>query len=271
MAVVIPIAMAYFGTSAAIATAVGLTAAVGATVGAAVVSAGIGYAVSKSGIGAKIDKAASKVFGEDLVKAGNIAGSIYLAMGAPGMGTEAAAGAEASLGDSGGLPSTTDITGLENASSAAAGSVSPDPSGIFGGEMAPQSPLQVTGNLGSDVLKPMSVSEIGKSVSQLPAGTPSLTSMGLQAPPATSPGILSQLGDKLSNLSGMEKAQLINTGGQMIAGAAQGRERAKELQQARDDRDLRTSGSGLYDNYTYRPRNYGYQGGVLSVAATKKG
>jgi hypothetical protein len=82
MAIAVPIIMAYSGATAAISTAIGLTAAVGATAGAAIVGIGTGLVMQATGVNDKINRAASKVFGEDVVKVANIAGSIALAAGA---------------------------------------------------------------------------------------------------------------------------------------------------------------------------------------------
>lgn len=77
MAVVIPIIMAYTGATATIASAVGLTAAIGSAAAATVVSTVASIAFQVTGINDKVNKAASKVFGEDMVKVINIAGAVY--------------------------------------------------------------------------------------------------------------------------------------------------------------------------------------------------
>jgi hypothetical protein len=77
MAIVIPIIMAATGATTAIAGAVGLTAAIGASAAATVVSTVASVAFQVSGVNDKINKAASKVFGEDFVQIVNIAGAVY--------------------------------------------------------------------------------------------------------------------------------------------------------------------------------------------------
>jgi len=47
----------------------------------------------------------------------------------------------------------------------------------------------------------------------------------------------------------------------MISGAAQGSAREAEIEQARKDRDLRTSGSGVYGQYQWQPRTFVPAGG----------
>lgn len=95
MAVVIPIIMAYTGATATIASAVGLTAAIGSAAAATVVSTVASIAFQVTGINDKVNKAASKVFGEDMVKVINIAGAVYGAVngGFGGGGADAAAAA----------------------------------------------------------------------------------------------------------------------------------------------------------------------------------
>lgn len=77
MAIVVPILLSYTGAAAGIAGAVGLTAAVGAAAATTIVSTAISVAFQVSGINNKINKAASKVFGEDLVMIANVAGAVY--------------------------------------------------------------------------------------------------------------------------------------------------------------------------------------------------
>lgn len=69
MAIVVPFIMAASGASAAIGAAVGISATMVSTI------ASVAFQVT--GINDKINKAASKVFGEDLVKFANIAGAGY--------------------------------------------------------------------------------------------------------------------------------------------------------------------------------------------------
>jgi len=76
MAIIVPIVLAAAGASAA-------------------VTIGVSLALAVTGISAKIDKAASKVFGKDLVTVASIAGAVYLAYsgGAFGGGGESSASA----------------------------------------------------------------------------------------------------------------------------------------------------------------------------------
>jgi hypothetical protein len=71
MAVAIPFIMSATGASAAIGAAIGISATA--------VSALTSVAFAVTGINDKINKAASKVFGEDLVKIGNLFGTAYAA------------------------------------------------------------------------------------------------------------------------------------------------------------------------------------------------
>ena len=69
MAIAVPFIMAASGASAAIGAAVGISATMVSTI------ASVAFQVT--GINDKINKAASKVFGEDLVNVANIAGAVY--------------------------------------------------------------------------------------------------------------------------------------------------------------------------------------------------
>lgn len=76
MAIAIPILMSVTGASAAISAAIGVSA-----ITAGVVTAGAGVLAAATGVGSKINKAASKVFGEDLVNAANMVGGVAFAAG----------------------------------------------------------------------------------------------------------------------------------------------------------------------------------------------
>lgn len=102
MAVIVPIIMAYTGATATIASAVGLTAAIGASAAATVVSTVASVAFQVTGVNDKINKAASKAFGEDFVQIVNIAGAVY---GAVNGGFNVGEGA-AGLTEAGGALST---------------------------------------------------------------------------------------------------------------------------------------------------------------------
>ncbi|KRC36243.1 hypothetical protein [Acidovorax sp. Root219] len=105
MAIIVPILLSYTGAAAGIAGAVGLTAAVGAAAATTIVSAAVSVAFQVSGVNNKINKAASKVFGEDLVMIANVAGAVY---GAVNGGFDFGSGAEGAAGltEAGGALST---------------------------------------------------------------------------------------------------------------------------------------------------------------------
>lgn len=95
MAIAVPFLMTATGASAAIAGAIGIS---GITAG--VVSTVTSLVFQVSGINDKINKAASKVFGEDLVGFANIAGAVYGAVNGGfdiGKAGEAGAGAVSSI------------------------------------------------------------------------------------------------------------------------------------------------------------------------------
>lgn len=97
MAIVVPFLL----SSTAVGTAIGLTTSIAGAIGGALgVGAGLvstitSVAFQVTGVNDKINKAASKVFGEDLVGVVNIAGAVYGAVNGGfdiGKGAEAAAG-----------------------------------------------------------------------------------------------------------------------------------------------------------------------------------
>jgi hypothetical protein len=97
MAIVVPILLSYTGAAAAIGTAIGISATA--------VTAIASVAFQVTGINNKINKAASKVFGEDLVMFANIAGAVYGAVNG-GFGGGGGAESAAGLTEAGGALST---------------------------------------------------------------------------------------------------------------------------------------------------------------------
>ena len=91
MAIVVPILLSYTGAAAAIGTAIGISATA--------VSAIASVAFQVTGINSKINKAASKVFGEDLVMIANVAGAVYGAVNGGFGGGGSEAGSVATAGE----------------------------------------------------------------------------------------------------------------------------------------------------------------------------
>lgn len=107
MAIAVPFLMAATGASAAIGTAIGISATMVSTI------ASVAFQVT--GINDKINKAASKVFGDDLVKFANIAGAGYAMFnGGFDIGGADAGGAAASIDPS----SAGSVNGMDAASDA---------------------------------------------------------------------------------------------------------------------------------------------------------
>lgn len=142
MAIVVPFLMTATGASAAIGAAVGLSATAVSTI------ASVAFQVT--GVNDKINKAASKVFGEDLVKVVNIAGAVY---GAVNGGFDIGKGAEAASGLSKAtLDGTTDF-GANSASGAldlATGSTNTVEGMTLAGDLASKSALDGTNAFGSN-------------------------------------------------------------------------------------------------------------------------
>lgn len=124
MAVIVPILMYATGASAAIGAAVGISATA--------VSAVASLALQATGMNDKINKAASKVFGEDLVQIVNIAGAVYGAVSSLG----SAAGAVDGLSAATDASSAMAVNGMDladNVFNAAGGVVSDGFSALGGG------------------------------------------------------------------------------------------------------------------------------------------
>lgn len=147
MAIVVPFLMTATGASAAIGAAVGLSATMVSTIASVVFQV--------TGINDKINKAASKVFGEDLVGIANIAGMAYGAInGGFDLGGAADAGGAASAIDasSAGAVNGSDFASdmFSTANSAAGGSLASD--GLGGIYNAPGTPGNVIDSLAKNGL-----------------------------------------------------------------------------------------------------------------------
>lgn len=213
MAVIIPIAMAYAGAT---------TATIAFTT----------IAMAVTGVSAKVDRAASKVFGEDVVKFANIAGAIYMAgSGAFGGGEAAAAGdglgsvvdatggMETAVGSTAntGVPAAVDATGgLETAT--------PPPSGVS----------EATSNVGVQ-LKPIEPQGALARAAQ-PKGDSVAAKLG------ELPG---KAADAFAKLDPRVQAALVQVGGGALSGFAQGKAREAELERIEQENRRYRSGSGL--------------------------
>ena len=245
MAIAIPLVMAYAGASAAISTAIGLTALVGAGVGAAVVGVGVGLAAQKLGINDRINKAASKVFGEDVVKIGNLVGAAVLMTGAVGGAATAAGGATDGA-----------MSGLQDASSALDGTKSFT-------DMVGAVETGSGGVLGN--------ASMGAAMAQAPTAAMDLPALsGVSAGASTAPfqfnptdfakqisdaqasnGVLSGTGKLWSGLGDKGQSALIQGGAGMLDSYMKSQDEQKRIAQAQQRQDLRSSGSGFFDRYAY--------------------
>lgn len=244
MAVAVPILLSATGASAAIGAAVGVSAGI--------VTAGAGLLVGATGIGKSINKAASKVFGEDLVNVANLAGGIALASGwNPGETWSSLAGSSSGGG------------ALSSGVGAPAGGAQPamdlSTSDIgVGGASAGGGAAQV-------VDQPASAMRLAErnSYSSDPNAAATRAAVDRGAVQASPGGALSRVLDKASEAwdkaGDRTKAALITTGGQALAGMAQGYETAKDRAEKRRRERIYQSGSGLTN--TYGPRTSATSGG----------
>lgn len=242
MAIAIPIIASMTGASAAIGAAIGISANL--------VTVGIGVLSTVTGIGAKIDKAASKVFGKDLVMAANLVGGFAMAAGwnpADGLKlgdlTIGAGGAAAGGGTSPGS-----IDGLGASIDAAGGVEAVANGGVTGIDPMTGAPTTVS----MPGQNPMRLGEI-QGYESSAAG--SAATKAAVAPGMAPKGVLDQVGQWFDKQPERVKAALITVGGNAVAGAAQGYSSAKEQERAVEERKRRerlfNSGSGT--EYTYQP------------------
>lgn len=235
MAVAIPILMSATGATAAVAGALGVSAMA--------VTVGTGLLVAATGIGAKVNKAASKVFGEDLVSFANLAGGLAMAAGWDPAGmlggaTEAASGALATAaGQTADQMSTlNDLAGGGLVDAATSGAeayiapsltqmVEPSAGSVFEG---------FNKATGAPNLDRLSISSNGASVA---------------AGDLKTDGALATASKWWDKQTPQVKAALIQTAGSAVSGAAQGYAHAKD-QERQDSRDrVYKSGSGVRFNY----------------------
>lgn len=234
MAVAVPLLMGATGASAAIGAAVGVSAGI--------VTAATGVLVAASGVGKKINKAASKVFGEELVSFANIAGGVFLAAGGdPGSifgGGGSGGGALASAGGIDGM------SAFESAASTA------------GQGQALVEPFAAVAQQADPFAQAASGFEMGSIIGNGPAA------MDPRVPPVSQPGgmpgggALKTASEWWSKQSDPTKAALIQGAGQVVSGAAQGYAKAAEMKDLREERRRREEifNSGSRMNATYGPR-----------------
>lgn len=236
MAVLIPLAI----SAAAGAAGVGATMATVATVAGSLVAA-------KSGMSARMDRAATKVFGSDMVKLGNIAGTFLIpsanTWGASRLGA-GAAGAAASGAVDYSLGSATANPGFSTALSSGTGE---------------------------------GLRNVASSAGLTAPGVVPAAATAAAAPAVGGVGALfNRVGTAMSNLSPQAQAALIQTTGQVVAGAAGGASQAaamkeqERLEREREDRNAARfkSGSRLVVNPdgSLRPA-----GGALTPSSGRAG
>lgn len=251
MAIAIPLIMAASGASAALGAAIGVSASL--------VSVGVGVLGAVSGISDKVNKAASKVFGDDLVQVGNIAGAAFMAFGGgfPGGGPSGAELEAANAADMAG--------GLNPAINPA---VAPVDAGALSEAMGGTMPsAEAATQLGSNADKLATAADT--TVAPSAAAGPSA------ATAAQPTGALGRIGDTIGKFAGKAYDSLTTApkggvsplwkiGGDLLAGAGSAYQRRKDMEAQMEaqqnyerERDARFRvGSGLRvnENYRYEPR-----------------
>ena len=244
MAVAIPILMSATGLTASIATALSISTTM--------VTIGTGIAMAATGIGASINKAASKVFGEDLVNAANLVGGIAMASGwnpADGFSMGASAGA-------GGMGGSVDTAGLD-ASIAAAGGGEAGLNAVAAANGGIDAAAASSGPAGFDALR--AAERGGYQSGAGYADVAAERAVGTAGAGVKAGGVLSNAADKAMKWYDGQpervKAALVTGAGQAVAGAAGGYMRAKEAEKEIEERRRREerfqTGSGT--TFTYKP------------------
>lgn len=221
MAVAIPIIMSATGASAAIGASLGAALGVGA-ISATAISIGTGLVMAATGISAKIDKAASKVFGKDLVTVANIAGGLYLAAGG-------FSGGEASGGFAGDATAAGYDPGFGTSG------------GIIPTEVAGAAP--VWSQAGADTMGALVRANVdaaggAATMAQAPAATIAQPQTGVG-------GALSKVGAAWDKAAPTTKSALIQAGGNLLAGVAQGKAEEAAMDKRFEQEARYRSGSGL--------------------------
>lgn len=248
MAIVVPFLM----SSTAVGSAIGLTGSIAGAIGgalggvsAAVVSTVASVAFQVTGVNDKINKAASKVFGEDLVGFANIAGAVYGAVNGGfdiGKGADAAGGAASAIdassaGAINGMDAASDAFSAAN--SAAGGSlVSDGMGGIFNAPGTAGATIDALSRNGLSNANPytpdggFNLEELagGKGVNVMQPETPLGTDMkaAVDAPVTRAEGAAAQVSaapDAAANkyaVSTAPNASALNAAGQSAAGSGLG-------------------------------------------------
>jgi hypothetical protein len=253
-------------------------AAVGASTTAIVVTS---VALAVTGISAKIDKAASKVFGEDVVKFANIAGAVFMAAG----GSEwlSQAGASAGSGTDtaiNGLDLADDASALADGASGAGGeAVASSTPGVVDASMeaalaenaasayAPMTDAQMLGGFEADAGGLAGVTASDPTAMAPPTSTPQSSgalSRATQTTPnaagtGTAPGSgpFDKVAQFWNSSDPKTRGALLQVGGNLLSGGMQGYAQGKQLEQQqayeRERDSIYRSGSG-YDYTKYGPR-----------------
>lgn len=222
--------------------------------------AAITIAASATGVSRKVNEAAAGVFGEDLVNAANLAGSVWMAYSA--FNPDSAYSVGKVFGGSSGAAATT----AEAASSTAAeGASAATPAGATAG-----------GTSGGALQAGAGTESVVASGSAGAGGTPVLPQAAAQSTAAgaseaaTSAGAktFAQAGSQevgkevvkkgfFDGMTDWQKYGLMQAGGQMLSGTMQGAAQAESMEQQRawqlEDAARYRSGSGMTNYYARRP------------------
>lgn len=241
MAVAIPLLVAYAAGAAGVtATVAGIAATAAAVVAA------------KTGISEKVNKAASNVFGEDLVKVANIAGAAYMAyssftgegMFGAGAGGGEAAATSTTTGEMAhaSLDAADAAMGAAATPGAAEAAAAGDLSAMGVAQPATAGVLDVGAPAGATVTVRGQPLERVAGAGQAPSG---VRTSGTEF----KPDIATRVGDFWNKAGDQTRAALITVGGNTIAGSARSAAEAKQLEEQRRIEEERRrrfqTGSGI--------------------------
>lgn len=238
MAVVVPLVMAAAGATA---TTIALTS----------------IALAVTGISGKINKAATKVFGEDLVKVANIAGSMYLAFGGGFSG-----GGEAAAGAADGLGGVVDATGGIETAIEMANNGGTSLAGGYASAYGADAVVDATGGVetaveaANNAVRPQAGAQLygrdaalearqapGSGAARAGGSTPGAG--GAKGVFESAGGSLGKAKDWFSALPERTQAAVIQAGGELVMGAAGGYARGKQVEDEREARKNHGSGTRL--------------------------
>lgn len=242
MAIIVPIIMVAMGAGTAL-------------------TVGVSLALAATGINAAIDKAASKVFGKDLVKIGNIAGAVFMGAQGAGLFDSAASAGTSAVSEGASAVSGMDLAADAGTAASSAGNSVSAAAGAMDGA-AQGGALQAMGSgsngqwdvpgsgISADQARYGAVENSAASTAK-PAGAPTAGGAPSTAPPPgappkpTSDSVWDKATGAWKSLGDRGQGALLQVGGNLLSGMANSAAQAKAAADQRAYESKYRSGSGL--------------------------